>query len=111
MANLQDLTDQTYSDQIEKFEGIVLVDFWADWCTPCHMLAPTIEEIAEDYKDNSKVKVMKLDVDHNQNTAAKFGVMSIPTVIVFKNGNPVGQVVGVQPKENFVELIDRAGNN
>jgi len=105
---MHNLTDQNFTEEIEKFDGVVLVDFWADWCAPCHMLAPTIDELAEDYKSNAKLKIMKLNVDANTQTAAKFNVLSIPTVLVFKNGSPVGQIVGVQPKDNFVEILDRA---
>jgi thioredoxin 1 len=96
-------TDQNFTEQTG--EGLVLADFWADWCGPCKMVAPVLEEIDAEMSD--KVKIVKLDVDKNQDTASKFGVMSIPTLILFKNGEVVDQVVGFQPKEAFVDLIDK----
>ncbi len=82
-----------------------MVDFWAGWCGPCHMVAPIVEEIAEEY--DGKVKVTKLDVDANQNTAARFDVRSIPSVLFFKNGRLVDTVVGVVPKAHLVEKIEQ----
>jgi len=86
----------------------VLVDFWAAWCAPCHMLAPVIEEIGAEYK--SKITVGKLNVDNNQVTAADFGIVSIPTVILFRDGREEARIVGVVPKEKIVERIDRFTN-
>jgi thioredoxin 1 len=96
-------TDQSFNQ--ETSEGVVLVDFWAPWCGPCKMIAPVLEEIDGEMSD--KVKIVKLDVDDNQETAGKFGVMSIPTLLLFKDGEVVDQVVGFQPKEALVELIDK----
>jgi thioredoxin 1 len=96
-------TDQNFST--ETGEGVVLADFWATWCGPCKMIAPVLEEIDDEMSD--KVKVVKLDVDENQETAGKFGVMSIPTLLLFKDGEVVDQVVGFQPKEALVELISK----
>lgn len=96
-------TDQTFTN--ETSEGLVLADFWATWCGPCKMIAPVLEEINGEMSD--KVKIVKLDVDDNQETAGKFGVMSIPTLLLFKNGEVVDQVVGYQPKEALVELINK----
>jgi thioredoxin 1 len=95
-------TDQTFEK--ETSTGLVLADFWAPWCGPCKMIAPVLEEIDAEMGD--KVKIVKLDVDENQETAAKFGVMSIPTLYLFKNGEVVDKVVGFRPKEALQELIN-----
>ncbi|WP_188453473.1 thioredoxin [Virgibacillus oceani] len=97
------VTDQNFSK--ETAEGLVLADFWAPWCGPCKMIAPVLEEI--DGEMEEKVQIVKLDVDENQETAGKFGVMSIPTLLLFKDGNVVDQVIGFQPKEALVELINK----
>lgn len=96
-------TDQNFSQ--ETSEGLVIADFWADWCGPCKMVAPVLEEIDSEMSD--KVKIVKLDVDANQETAGNFGVMSIPTLIFFKDGEVVDKVVGYQPKESLVEVINK----
>lgn len=96
-------TDSNFAQ--ETGEGLVLADFWATWCGPCKMIAPVLEEIDSEMSD--KVKIVKLDVDENQETAGKFGVMSIPTLILFKDGKVVDQAVGYQPKEALVELINK----
>lgn len=96
----------TYADFDSKVEsGVQLVDFWATWCGPCKMIAPVLEELAADYE--GKADILKLDVDENPSTAAKYEVMSIPTLIVFKDGQPVDKVVGFQPKENLAEVLDK----
>ncbi|MEN2765632.1 thioredoxin [Ornithinibacillus xuwenensis] len=97
------VTDQNFAG--ETAEGLVLADFWAPWCGPCKMIAPVLEEI--DGEMSEKVQIVKLDVDENQETASKFGVMSIPTLLLFKDGNVVDQVIGFQPKEALVELINK----
>ncbi|WP_096202753.1 thioredoxin [Bacillus sp. FJAT-45350] len=97
------VTDQTF--QNETSEGVVLADFWAPWCGPCKMIAPVLEEL--DGEMGEKVKIVKLDVDENQEVAGKYGVMSIPTLMVFKNGEKVDQVVGFQPKEALAELLNK----
>jgi thioredoxin 1 len=94
-------TDQTFT--AETNEGVVLVDFWAPWCGPCKMIAPVLEELDGEIGD--KAKIVKVDVDNNQETAGKFGVMSIPTLIVLKDGELVDKVVGFQPKEALSELL------
>ncbi|NIK11126.1 thioredoxin [Alkalibacillus sp. S2W] len=96
-------TDQTFSE--ETSEGLVLVDFWAAWCGPCKMIAPVLEEL--DSEKNDEVKIVKLDVDENQETAQKYGVMSIPTLIMFKDGEQVDQAHGFQPKEALEELVEK----
>lgn len=96
-------TDQTFST--ETTQGLVLVDFWAPWCGPCKMIAPVLEELDAEMSDT--VKVVKVDVDENQETAGNFGVMSIPTLLLFKDGEVVDKVVGFQPKEALAELVKK----
>jgi thioredoxin 1 len=96
-------TDQTFSN--ETGSGLVLVDFWAPWCGPCKMIAPVLEEL--DAEIGEKVKIVKVDVDENQETAGKFGIMSIPTLLVLKDGEVVDKVVGFQPKEALAERLEK----
>ena len=96
-------TDQTFT--AETGEGLVLVDFWAPWCGPCKMIAPVLVEIDEEL--GGKVKVVKVDVDENQETAAKFEVMSIPSLFVMKDGQIVDKALGYKPKEALVELVSK----
>lgn len=98
-----EVKDSNFDEQIQS--GVKLVDFWAIWCGPCKMIAPVLEDLAVDYE--GKADILKLDVDQNQATAAKFEVMSIPTLIVFKDGQPVDKVVGFQPKENLAQVLDK----
>ncbi len=97
------VTDQTFSN--ETNDGVVLVDFWAPWCGPCKMIAPVLEEINSEMGDN--LKIAKLNVDENQETAGRFGVMSIPTLLVFKNGEVVDQIIGFQPKEALTQTLQK----
>ncbi|GGA86180.1 thioredoxin [Ornithinibacillus halotolerans] len=100
---IKNVTDQNFAE--ETASGLVLVDFWAPWCGPCKMIAPVLEEVDGEMSD--KVQIVKLDVDENQETASKYGVMSIPTLLLFKDGNVVDQVIGFQPKEALVELVNK----
>lgn len=99
-----EVTDANF-DQTLKDSNLVLVDFWAEWCGPCRMVAPVIEELAGEYA--GKVTVAKLDVDANPQTAMKYRVMSIPTIILFKDGNPVEVMVGAAPKRNFQSRLEK----
>ena len=96
------LNESNFDETIK--DGVVLVDFWATWCGPCKMLAPTIEELAEDYE--GRVKVCKLDVDENQSIAMRFKVMSIPTVFIFKNGEQIQKIIGLSDKDEYTEVLD-----
>jgi thioredoxin 1 len=96
------LNDKNFSKQIDR--GIVLVDFWAPWCGPCKMIAPVVSELAEQFE--GKARIGKLNVDENKVTAAEYGVRSIPTLILFKDGEPVKQFVGVKPKSAFAKAIE-----
>ncbi len=104
MAKTQEVTDTTFEQQVLKAEGPVLVDFWATWCGPCRAVAPVLEEIAQE--QTGKLKVLKLDIDQNQRTAGQFGVMSIPTMILFRDGQPVKQIVGAKPKTALMRDIE-----
>ena len=97
------LNDDNFEKEVLKSEQATMVDFWADWCMPCKMLAPVLDEIAKEY--DGKIKIAKLNVDEGQATATKYGVMSIPTIIFFKDGNISSQVSGVQAKEQLIEKI------
>jgi thioredoxin 1 len=97
MSNAMEVTDSNFEQEIEKHDGVAVVDFWATWCGPCRAIAPMLDKLASEYK--GKVKVTKLDVDANQRTAMKFNVRSIPMVLFFKGGKVVDQVVGAIPKE------------
>ena len=98
------LNDQNFGPEVEQSDMPVVVDFWAPWCGPCKIVSPTIEALAKDYE--GKVKVGKLNVDENPETASKYGVMSIPTIFVFKGGQPVKTLVGAQGKESYQKAID-----
>ena len=98
------ITDATFEEVVLKSDKPVLVDFWAAWCGPCRMVAPIIDQISEEYA--GKAVIGKVDVDANQEFAAKYGVRNIPTVFVFQNGEVVGRQVGVAPKNTYTEAID-----
>ncbi len=100
------LTDQNFENEVKASQIPILVDFWAEWCAPCRMVAPVLDELAEEF--DGKVKIGKLNVDQNRSVAAQYGVMSIPTLILFKNGELVEQMVGAQPKENLQKVIQSA---
>jgi thioredoxin 1 len=99
-----EFTDQNFDTEVTKSDAPVIVDFWAEWCGPCRMLAPTIDAIANDYA--GRVKVGKLDTDANRDTAFKFNISSIPTVLVFQKGQVVHKFVGLRQKAEFQQVLD-----
>ena len=101
-----EITDATFDEVVLKSDKPVLVDFWAAWCGPCRMVGPIIEEVGQEY--DGKAVVGKVDVDANQQFAAKYGVRNIPTVLVFKDGEVVNRQVGVSPKKTYTDAIDAA---
>ncbi|MBK8048648.1 MAG: thioredoxin [Anaerolineales bacterium] len=103
MAKPIKVTDKDFDELVVNAAGPVLVDFWAEWCGPCKMIAPVLEELATDL--DGKLTIGKLDVDHNQNTAMAFGVMSIPTLLLFKDGKQVARIVGYQQKQQLMSKI------
>jgi thioredoxin 1 len=104
MSKPVEVTDATFDEEILKSDTLAIVDFWAVWCGPCKMIAPIMEEFASEYE--GKIKIAKVDVDHNPNIAVKYGIRSIPTVMFFKDGKVVDQVIGATPKSHFQEKID-----
>lgn len=98
-------SDDNFEDNVLKSEFPVLVDFWAEWCGPCRTIAPVIEELADEYKE--KLKVGKLNIDENPKTPTQYGIRSIPTLLLFKGGKVLQQIVGVKPKADLKEMIDR----
>lgn len=104
MQNLA-VTDKSFKDEVLDYKGVVIVDMWAPWCFPCQMLGPIIEEIAEENK--GKVKVCKLNVDENPQTAQKYQVMSIPMVLLLQNGEVKETLIGVQPKSVYQNIIEK----
>ncbi len=105
MANPIEVTDATFEAEVLKSDVPVLVDFWATWCGPCKMIAPVLTELASEY--DGRLKVAKVDVDNNSATATQFRIMSIPSLLFFKNGEKVDQIIGAFPKQHFVEKIDQ----
>lgn len=99
-----EITDNSFKDTVLNSDKPVLVDFWAVWCGPCRMLGPIIEEVAKDYE--GKAVVGKVDVDNNQEVSMQYGIRSIPTVLIFKNGEVVDKIVGVAPKEVIAEKLN-----
>ena len=106
MAKTNEVNDPQFESEVLKAEVPVLVDFWAPWCGPCRMVEPIVEELAEEYGD--KVKFLRMNTDDNINTASQYGIRAIPTLLVFKGGQPVGQVIGFRPKSDLKKVIDQA---
>jgi thioredoxin 1 len=106
MSKTVAVTDSTFDEIVIQSANPVLVDFWATWCRPCQMVAPILEELSQEY--TGKLTIAKLDVDQNQQTAQKYRVMSIPTMIIFKQGKPVANIVGFKPKDKLKQELDAA---
>ena len=104
-AHTIEITDTNFESEVEKSDVPVLIDFWAAWCAPCRALAPTIDQIAEEYQ--GKVKVGKLDVDANSSLSARFQIQGIPTLLLFKDGQVKEQLVGALPKDTIVSAISK----
>jgi thioredoxin 1 len=103
MAKALEVTDSTFEQEVLQSKQPVLVDFWAVWCGPCKAIAPIVEELAGEYE--GKLKVMKLDVDDNPRTATTYGVQSIPTLLIFKDGKPAERIIGAVPKKVIVDKL------
>jgi thioredoxin 1 len=97
-------TTANWDDEVLKAQGLVMIDFWAAWCGPCRMISPTVEELAKEY--GAKLKVLKLNTDDNSEIASRYKIMGIPTIMFFKSGTKVDQIVGVVPKQQLKEKID-----
>jgi len=105
MSGLLEITDETFDSEIMNSDLPALVDFWAEWCGPCRMVGPMVEELADEYQ--GKIKVAKMDVDKNRETPVKFGIRNIPTLILFKGGEVAHTIVGAQPKSSIEEELKK----
>ena len=106
MAKPKEVTDATFEQEVLKAPRPVLVDFWAPWCGPCRMVAPIVEELAKEY--DGKVNFVKLNTDDNPIIASRYSIRSIPTLLVFKGGEPIGQIIGFRPKSDLRRRLDAA---
>jgi len=104
MAEIIHTTDSNFESDVSDSDKLVIVDLWAEWCGPCKMIEPIIEDIANQYE--GKIKIVKLDVDANQETPIKYGVMNIPTLLFFKNGKEVNRVIGAYPKNHLMKIVE-----
>jgi len=105
MSNVLQVTDGTFDEEIMNADIPAMVDFWAEWCGPCKMVGPVVEELARDYKD--KIKIASMDVDGNRETPARFGIRNIPTLILFKGGEVAQTIVGAHPKSHIDEELKK----
>jgi thioredoxin 1 len=103
MADPVIISDDVFEDEVLNSDTPVLVDFWAEWCGPCHMIAPSVKEIAKE--QSSVLKVAKLDIDENPVTPGRYGIMSIPTLMLFKNGEAVARIIGAMPKDRIMAQV------
>jgi thioredoxin 1 len=102
--NVLEFTDQNFDEEVTQSELPVVVDFWAEWCGPCKAIGPVIDELSEEYLN--KVKFGKVNVDFNQQTAMKFGIRSIPSLLFFNNGSVVNQIIGSVPKDSIIKILE-----
>ncbi len=105
VEDILDISDDTFEEEVLKSELPVLVDFWAVWCAPCKMIVPTLEHLAQNYKE--KLKVFKINIDENMKVSAKFGIRSIPTLLLFKGGEVKETIVGALPQDKIVDAISK----
>ena len=105
MADVAEITDQSFEADVLKSDKPVIIDFWAEWCAPCRQLTPIIKELAGEYGD--RVTIAKMDIDSNQNTPGQYGIRAVPTVLAFKNGEVVEQIQGLRPKGDFEALVQK----
>jgi len=104
MSDVSEVTTSTWDDKVIKAQGLVMIDFWAAWCGPCRIISPTVEELSKEY--SGKIKVLKLNTDENSDIASRYQVMGIPTLMFFKDGTKLDQIVGVVPKQFLKAKID-----
>jgi len=105
MAEIIDVTDDTFETEVLKAQTPAIIDFWAEWCAPCRAIAPIVKELASQYE--GKVKIMKMNIDENPATPGRYGVRAIPTVLAFKGGSVVEQITGARPKSAFAEMAQK----
>ncbi len=105
MAEVADVSDQNFEAEVIRSQQPIVVDFWAEWCAPCKAIAPVLSQLANDYGD--RVKIVKLNIDENPQTPAKYGIRAIPTVLAFSGGQVVGQLQGARPKSAFEEMVKK----
>jgi thioredoxin 1 len=105
MGDIFEVTDESFDSEIINSDIPAMVDFWAEWCGPCKMVGPVVEELAGEYK--GKIKIAKMDVDHNRQTPAKFGIRNIPTLILFKGGEVINTIIGAQSKSAIEEELNK----